>query len=158
MSAFTDAVAHNLGENWSGSAAPVAEQPEPFFSWQDCDCCGTTLGGDRETTQQLHDFRELLRAVELRGISAAEILESSRSAFSGRLEIEQHGTGWSLHYCAGQYAPTEYRAAACAVLTHALWGYFRQCCPADIENRGQWIRDTARRELGLGIARRWFDW
>lgn len=21
---------------------------EPFFSWAPCDCCGTTLGGDRE--------------------------------------------------------------------------------------------------------------
>lgn len=23
-------------------------EPEPYFSWHACDCCGSTLGGDRE--------------------------------------------------------------------------------------------------------------
>lgn len=68
-----------------------------------------------------------------------------------------------LKYCTGQYWPTEYRAAACAVLASALWAYWRDCCPDDEAARrglspGSWVRCTARRELGAPLARRWFDW
>lgn len=29
--------------------ASAAPESEPFFSWQACDCCGSNLGGNRET-------------------------------------------------------------------------------------------------------------
>lgn len=84
-----------------------------------------------------------------------------------------------LDYCAGQYFPTEYRKAVCAVLAQALWGYFR----ANLEGKhdkvehagtmheretftvggksglswGDAIRATARRELSRGVASRWFN-
>lgn len=81
-----------------------------------------------------------------------------------------------LTYCAGQYFPTEYRKAACAVLASALWGYFRANLADSFtedhngETRytgsvkalrgmsyGDAIRATARRELSPRIARRWFN-
>jgi hypothetical protein len=27
----------------------AGEEPEPFFSWSACECCGSQLGGNRET-------------------------------------------------------------------------------------------------------------
>src|SRR4051812_41010862 len=80
----------------------------------------------RRITRQLRDARELLRAVELAGGMTAEQLMEGFRAFSGRLSIEKRADGkWALDYCTGQYWPTEYRAAACAVLAAALWNYRR---------------------------------
>lgn len=84
----------------------------------------------RRITRQLHDARQLLRAVELSGISAEMLAESFR-AFSGRLRLREDTRKpgrWILDYCTGQYWPTEYRAAACAVLASALWSYKRESC------------------------------
>lgn len=32
-----------------GCHSPTQDQSEGFFSWQPCECCGSTLGGNRET-------------------------------------------------------------------------------------------------------------
>jgi hypothetical protein len=48
--------------------------------------------------------------------AAALVLEAAPRAFSGRLEWT--GKGWT--YCTGQYFPTEYRAAARAVVAEAV--------------------------------------
>lgn len=44
-----------------------------------------------------------------------------------------------LDYCTGQYWPTEYRAAACAVLASVLWGWFR----SDMKPTGKTFEGSA---------------
>jgi ornithine cyclodeaminase/alanine dehydrogenase-like protein (mu-crystallin family) len=102
-------------------------------------------------TRQKHDAETLLRAVELSGMSVDEIKAGFR-AFSGRLQLTETETGYRLDYCTGQYWPTEYRAAAAAVLASALWDYYRE----DTDN-GDSIRAKFRRLFGKSIQRRWFD-
>lgn len=86
----------------------------------------------------------------------------------------------TLDYCTGQYWPTEYRKAACAVLASAIWDWMREhCMPAPmarhasdtrdcyiwknasgrsaIVSAGDYLRAAARREFGATIARRWFN-
>ena len=78
-------------------------------------------------TADLAHFRELLAAGSWRdSITAADILEAARGAYSGRLSIEEEPDGSvRISYCTGQYFPTEYRRAACAVLAAALWARWR---------------------------------
>lgn len=128
----------------------------------------------RSITKDLHDARELLRAVELSGITGEELAAAFPRAFSGRLTLKQRIDGkWALDYCTGQYWPTEYRRAACAVLASALWDYKRdKCMPApsgkvarsgfehdaiDGIPPGDWLRRSFRREYGRSIASRWFS-
>lgn len=97
------------------------------------------LSDSRMVQRQLHDARELLRAVELSGITADALIAAFPRAFSGRLLLkvverkDYFADGRSefrafLEYCTGQYWCTEYRAAACAVLASALWDYTREEC------------------------------
>jgi hypothetical protein len=74
-----------------------------------------------------------------------------------------------LDYCTGQYWPTEYRRAVCAVMASALWEHTREHCmpkkkdgpggPAlyDGKTAGDFIRARFRKEFGRGIASRWFQ-
>ena len=111
----------------------------------------------RSITKDLHDARALLTAVQWRdSITADAIIEASKRSFSGRLEIEELAGGFSIQYCTGQYFPTEYRRAVCAVLSSVLWSYWRENSPADVENRGNYIQFMAKREVGRSIASRWF--
>jgi hypothetical protein len=123
----------------------------------------------RRITNQRADAFELLAAIGWReSIDARQLLQAFR-AFSGRLSVtlahDAPGTVTaSLDYCTGQYWPTEYRAAACAVLASALWDYYRTDCPPDDMlasaglSAGSWIRCTIAREFGTPLARRWFDY
>ena len=144
----------------------------------------------RSITKDLHHYRELERYVTWRdSITADMLLEAARSAYSGRLTLippgpHDHGRGhsssspdWRVDYCTGQYFPTEYRRAACAVLAAAIWAAMRADMPAPREPRltrthgtftsehdniegktpGDWLRSKARREFGRGIASRWFS-
>jgi len=107
----------------------------------------------RAITRDLHDARRLLRAVELRpSITAQEILDASRRAFSGRLTITTDADNVQIDYCTGQYFPTEYRRAVSAILASALWSYW-QTDATDAQR----IRNTARREFSKGIAQRYFN-
>jgi len=91
------------------------------------------------------DARELLNFVEGRdSITAQDLLDASQRAFSGRLTIGENGAD----YCTGQYFPTEYRSAACAVLASAIWRYW-----ADDANDA---RKLAKGHFGRGLASRWF--
>jgi len=124
----------------------------------------------RSITKDRHHAEALLRAVELSSITA-EQLEAAFSAFSGRLTLTWRDDGAArLSYCAGQYWPTEYRRAVCAVCAQALWTYKRdQCMPAPDADRGgmadtyggqsagDWLRSRFRREFGASIAKRWFN-
>lgn len=140
----------------------------------------------RRVTRDLHDYRAIRQAVALRdSITADMLLEASRSAFSGRLEIVAPHTDsqynghnlsdhWYIAYCTGQYFPTEYRKAACAVLASALWYWTREhAMPAPKRETGKpddglhelyngmsagdWLRKNFRREFGRHIASRYFD-
>ena len=106
----------------------------------------------RRIAAQLRDALALLLAVSMRGgISAADLKEGFR-AYSGRLSWD----GQRLDYCTGQYWPTEYRAAVCAVMAQVLWEFFRACAPTDTANLGEYIRNAAIRQLGRPLANRWF--
>lgn len=88
--------------------------------------------------------------------------------------------GVCINYVTGQYFPTEYRKAACAVLAAALWAHVRENCmplpdyaqhgSADDrpmqtvaiygpkkQSAGDWLRAYFRREFGRGIANRWLS-
>ena len=80
----------------------------------------------RGINRDLQDARTLLRAVELLSIDGEALARAFQRAFSGRLSWD----GARLDYCTGQYWPTEYRRAACAVLASALWDYYRDNMPA----------------------------
>jgi len=115
----------------------------------------------RAITRDLAQFNVLLRAVEWRdSINADAILRAAESAFSGRLSIQVDGERVRIDYCTGQYFPTEYRRASCAVLSSALWENFRNAMPEGIVNGktpGERIRAHFRREFGRGIASRYFN-
>jgi hypothetical protein len=103
----------------------------------------------RKITRDLNDARELLRYVKKReSITGAMLCDAFKRGFSGRLSWD----GENLDYCTGQYWPTEYRAAACAVLAAAVWDYLREG-----RETGDDIRRAARREFSRAIAKRWFD-
>lgn len=113
----------------------------------------------RSIGKDLKHARTLLSAVEWRdGITADDILNAAKGAFSGRLHIEETQPGrFTLDYCTGQYFPTEYRRAACAVLSSALWDYWRSDMPLGTEKPGDYLRRCAVREFGRSIANRWFN-
>ncbi len=114
----------------------------------------------RAIGKDLTQARQLLRYVELRAsITAEDIIEASKRAYSGRLTIVERDDGAvSIDYCTGQYWPTEYRKAACAVLSQAIWAWHRdQCMPADTAKPGDYLRASFKREFGRGMAARWFN-
>jgi len=99
-------------------------------------------------------------------ITAEMILDAAKS---GRLSIVVDGEKVRVDYCTGQYWPTEYRPAVCRLLSTVIWRWFgdnarsadvakmpQYGCMEGIVNQGDYIRKTARRELGTSIARRWF--
>lgn len=122
----------------------------------------------RSITKDLREARQLLRYVAGRDSITADMLLEGFRAYSGRLSItpgKAPGT-WRLDYCTGQYWPTEYRRAACAVLASVVWARLRESIPAHegretyapgIMDMGDAIRKSARREFGRGIASRWFN-
>lgn len=105
------------------------------------------------------DAKILLAAVSGRDSITAENIVSATRAFCGRLKfVERILKGTDLRrievdYTTGQYFPTEYRSAACAVLSTALWDHAEASGYKD----GNAIRKWARGEFGRGIADRWFN-
>lgn len=114
----------------------------------------------RAIGRDLTQARQLIRDVELRdSISADDILAAAKGAYSGRLVIVQRADGAiGIDYCAGQYFPTEYRKAVCAVMSAVLWAWKRdQCMPAGTNKPGDYLRAGFKREYGRGLASRWFN-
>lgn len=104
---------------------------------------------------------ELLRVVSAHdGITADDLMRAARSAYSGRLMIklrDGHGRDCApwIEYCTGQYWPTEYRRAACAVLASALWEWQRENMPAPIGYRAQsWMQPSGTRARDVMRATR----
>ena len=110
------------------------------------------MGDYRPILKHGKHARRLLQWVASRSITAEDLISASKSAFSGRLSFVCKGDSAGVDYCAGQYFPTEYRAAACSVLARAIWDYFRTGCNYSPDQ----IRKAARREFGRGIAAAWF--
>ena len=130
----------------------------------------------RAIGRDLTQARQLLRYVELRAsITADDIIEASKRAYSGRLTITARDDGAvAIDYCTGQYFPTEYRKAACAVLSQAIWAWTHaHCMPAPTLHHnsetgetvqrfkglrlGDYLRASFKREFGRGMASRWFN-
>lgn len=103
------------------------------------------MGDYRTILRHGRDARAMLRAAELCRLPENVLADVLRS---GRLTWD----GSRLDFCACQYHPTEYRAAACRALASALWVHWRGAAGTCDQ-----IRAEARRSLGRGIARRWFN-
>lgn len=143
----------------------------------------------RSIARDKQEALTLLAAVRWRdSITADDLIEASRHSFSGRLSIKFREVanksgpagGAIVDYCTGQYWPTEYRRAVCAVLAGALWNWQRdKAMPAPMSDDGQgtrlyagfkaghkspdamsagdYLRNTFKREFGKSLASRWFN-
>ena len=113
----------------------------------------------RSITRDRRYALELLARVRKASVTAEELMAGFQ-AYSGRLTCELVADGVRLDYCTGQYFPTEYRKAACAVLSSALWDHYREAYSAAAkpgESPGSAIRRQFRREFGRTIASRYFN-
>jgi hypothetical protein len=106
------------------------------------------LSDSRMIQRQRREAETLLAAVRWRtGIDTPALVEAFRGAYSGRLNLSVSDKGTpALDYCTGQYFCTEYRAAACSVLSSALWTYTREhAMPAPIAHTvdlpSEWVGD-----------------
>lgn len=107
----------------------------------------------RSITRDRHDAEQLLGFVARAASMSSETLEGGFRAFSGRLTLtntEQGGV--ALDYCTGQYFPTEYRKAVCAVCASALWDHFRE-----ESDTGDTLRRKLRNVVGARLQKRWMD-
>ena len=84
-------------------------------------------------------------------ITADMILSAADNG--GRLTLTVNGDKVRIDYVVGQYWPTEYRRAVCALMSSVIWAWLRENCEY---KTGDDIRKAARRELGQSIANRWF--
>lgn len=109
------------------------------------------MGDYRPILRHGKHARRLLRYVERSSITAEQLKEASR-AYSGRLQFIERGDKVGVDYTTGQYFPTEYRNAACAVLARAVWDHW-----SPDYKTGEEIRKAARREFGRSIASTWFN-
>lgn len=105
----------------------------------------------RDITRDRHHAEELLHRVEYSDITAEQLIHAANHAFGGRLSIVPLNDGVRIEYTTGQYWPTEYRKAVCAVLSSALWDHWRTP-----ESTGDSLRRTARLEVSRAVANRWF--
>lgn len=88
----------------------------------------------RGIARDKREAETLLAAVARRdGIDADALIKAATGAFSGRLTIKTQLVDpfssksiAKIDYVTGQYFPTEYRRAVCAVLALALWEYTRE--------------------------------
>ena len=132
---------------------PGLDPRDYIRDWRDADGRANYRRESRRITRDLHHARALLGYVARRdSITAADIIEASKRAFSGRLEIEQTTEGYKVNYCTGQYFPTEYRRAVGVSLANAVW----YALGKDHETADD-IRKAARRELGKTLASEFFN-
>ena len=75
----------------------------------------------REILKDLHSFRELLSLAINRIDNLNEVLTNQLSNSSDRLTLKDG----KLQYITGQYFPTEYRNAACRILSSLIWASYR---------------------------------
>lgn len=113
----------------------------------------------RSITRDLNDAKTLLRAVEISSIPI-DGLRAAFRAYSGRLILSDTPDGkLRLEYCTGQYFPTEYRKAVCAVCAAALLDYYWKDFSASARNgesAGDAIRRKFREWFGRRMQKHWF--
>lgn len=110
----------------------------------------------RRIGRALRDAETLLHRVELaHGITGRDML---RTAAHSRLTIRDTDSGVTVDYCTGQYWPVEYRRAVARFCADLLWAYRRDhAMPESVANKGDWLRQSFRREYGRAIADRYFS-
>lgn len=131
----------------------------PVLEYRDYASVDAYHADARAVSNDLETARLFLRDVaKIDAITADDIIDAARHAYSGRLVINSCPHDVTIEYCAGQYWPTEYRRAVCAVLASALWKWKRdRCMPDGIERGTDWLRKSFARKYGRGIARAWFQ-
>lgn len=132
----------------------IAQRPglEPgnyISDWRDVEGRRLYRAESRQITRDRHDAEALLRYVELSGVDGAQIA----AALTRRLTWD----GTTLHYCAGQYFPTEYRRAAASALASALWYYWCDEIGPGKDGTANAIRQRAYNALGRRLAKRFFQ-
>ena len=143
----------------------VAQRPSlEFVNYGDVSAYRSEL---RQITKTRHESGTLLSAIGWRhSLTAEHILEAGQRNFSGRLKIVCDGDKVNIDYRVDQYRPTEYRKAVASVCSGVLWDYWRENALVDAgvfephsnpHNVGNYIRKTARRELGRSIAKKYFN-
>lgn len=105
----------------------------------------------RSITRDLQHARAMVNYVAWHDSITAEMI--LHAAGSGRLTLTVNVDKVRINYVTGQYWPTEYRRAVCALMSSVIWARLRENCEYET---GDDIRKAARRELGQSIANRWF--
>ena len=105
----------------------------------------------RSITRDLQHARAMVNYVAWHDSITAEMILDA--AGSGRLTLTADGDKVRIDYVTGQYWPTEYRRAVCALMSSVIWAWLRE---NGKYKTGDDIRKAARRELGQSIANRWF--
>jgi len=106
----------------------------------------------RSIGRDLQHARAMVNYVAWHDSITAEMIMSAADN-GGRLTLTVNGDKVRIDYVTGQYWPTEYRRAVCALMSSVIWAWLRANDP---QRSGEMIRKTASRELGTSIARRWF--
>lgn len=125
----------------------------PGFEPGDCATAASDRQDVREATRDRHDAERMLGFVMGRTSITAEMM-TERLSGGGRLSLGKDSKGRpSFGYCAGQYYPTESRAAVCRWLASLLREYW---WPEKWEDKMWVVRTKATRQFGRGLASRWF--
>jgi len=121
-------------------------EAENYFSrWNDRDGIAVFRSEQRAIARDGKEARILLDIVRDREwITEEDLKNAFLRSWSGRLEWD----GKALSYCAGQYFPTEYRKAACAVLSRAIINAYQR--------EGNSL-DYIRKNFKRSGAYRWFN-
>ena len=106
----------------------------------------------RSIGKDLQHARAMVNYVAWHDSITAEMITSAADN-GGRLTLTIDGDKVRIDYVTGQYWPTEYRRAVCALMSSVIWAWLRENCEY---KTGDDIRKAARRELGQSIANRWF--
>lgn len=121
--------------------------------------------GDRQSYQQdqreilkdLHSFRELYNLASRRlGNDFNRVLTEELTTTGDRLTMK----GDRLEYITGQYWPTEYRSAACRVLSRLIWrDYTKEKCQdgTPVHKDGHEIRKAIKSSLKTRNTELYFE-
>lgn len=113
----------------------------------------------REITKDRNDYYELLSVAFIRlGDSLDSKLKFNLENSSGRLTLNKKG---ELEYCAGQYFPTEYRPAACRILSQLIWNDYRDeqqsNSPNPLYKDGHEMRKAVARRVSRRVMKNYFN-
>ena len=103
---------------------PGLEYGNYASGWNDKSGRAAYYSESRQITKDWHRVCATVRT--LYNVTEADILEASRGAFSGRLQVTREGDKIKIDYCTGQYWPTEYRKACASVLEYAAQLAYRR--------------------------------